>query len=67
VRVITDASPADITIALSSEADAALKLYVHSARFRHEDAAVLFSATHHYGRTRTFAADGAESARPESW
>src|SRR5262249_34556700 len=67
VRVITDASPADITIALSSEADAALKLYVHSARFGHDDAAVLFTAMHHYERARTFAADGDEAARLESW
>jgi hypothetical protein len=67
VRIITDASPTDITIALSSEADAALKLYVRSARFGYEDAAVLFAAMRHYERASTPHTDGDEDARPESW
>ncbi|HEY4856472.1 MAG TPA: hypothetical protein VIH98_07315 [Xanthobacteraceae bacterium] len=48
VRVVADAQPSDITIAISSEPSAGdLKLYVHSARFGHRDAAALFAAVKH--------------------
>jgi hypothetical protein len=48
VRVVADAQPSDITIALSREPGAGdLKLYVHSARFGHRDAAALFAAVKH--------------------
>jgi hypothetical protein len=67
VRIITDASPTDITIALSSETDTAFKLYVHSARFGYEDAAVLFAAMRHYEHARTLRTDGDEDTHPESW
>ncbi len=48
VRVVADTQPSDITIALSNEPSAGdLKLYVHSARFGHRDAAALFAAVKH--------------------
>jgi len=48
VGVVADNQPSDITIALSKEPSAGdLKLYVHSARFRHRDAAALFAAVKH--------------------
>jgi hypothetical protein len=45
VRLVDDGSPADLTIGLSREGtDGDLKLYVHSGRFGHRDAAALFAA-----------------------
>jgi hypothetical protein len=45
VRVVADAEPTDITIAVSDEPSGGdLKLFVHSARFGHRDAAALFAA-----------------------
>jgi hypothetical protein len=48
VRVVPDAQAADVTIALSDEPSAGdLKLFVHSARFGHRDAAALLAAMKH--------------------
>ena len=48
VGVVADTQPSDITIALSNEPSTGdLKLYVHSARFGHRDAAALFAAVNH--------------------
>ena len=45
VRVVADTQPADISIALSDEPGAGdLRLFVHSVRFGHRDAAALFAA-----------------------
>ncbi len=49
VQVVGEGSTADVTMSLSHEAaDADLKLFVHSARFGHRDAAALFAAMRHY-------------------
>ena len=48
VGVVADNQPSDITVALSNEPSTGdLKLYVHSARFGHRDAAALFAAVNH--------------------
>jgi hypothetical protein len=45
VQVVGETGTADLTLSLSDEpADADLKLFVHSARFGHRDAAALFAA-----------------------
>jgi hypothetical protein len=46
VQVVGEGSTADVTMSLSREA-ADLKLFVHSARFGHRDAAALFAAMRH--------------------
>jgi hypothetical protein len=49
VQLVGEGSAADVTMSLShEEADADLKLFVHSARFGHGDAAALFAAMRHY-------------------
>jgi len=46
---VSEAEAADITISLSrDDPDADLKLYVHSVRFGHRDAATLLAAMQHY-------------------
>jgi hypothetical protein len=56
VQVVGEQSPADVTVSLShggaQDADAGLKLFVHSARFSHSDAAALFAAMRHFQTTR---------------
>jgi hypothetical protein len=61
VQVVGQQSPADVTVSLSrsdmqdadqDEADAGLKLFVHSARFGHRDAAALFAAMRHFQTAR---------------
>lgn len=48
VRVVADPQPADINIAVSDEPTVgSLKLFVHSTRFGHRDAAALFAAAKH--------------------
>jgi hypothetical protein len=61
IQVVGEQSPADMTVSLSrggtqdanhDEADVDLKLFVHSARFGHRDAAALFAAMRHFQATR---------------
>jgi hypothetical protein len=61
IQVVGEQSPADVTVSLSrgskqdanhDEADVDLKLFVHSARFGHRDAAALFAAMRHFQTTR---------------
>ena len=53
VEVVGENSPADVAVVLSREgADGDLKLFVHSARFGHQDAAALLAAMRHYQGTR---------------
>jgi hypothetical protein len=48
VRLVGEGGAADVTISLSPEtAEGDLKLFVHSARFGHRDAAALFAAMRH--------------------
>ena len=56
VQVVDDASLADITMSLSTDAaDADAKLFVHSERFSPRDAAALFAAMQRYQRGRQLA------------
>jgi hypothetical protein len=49
VEVVGENSPADVAVGLSREGvDGDLKLFVHSARFGHQDAAALLAAMRHY-------------------
>jgi hypothetical protein len=53
VEVVGKDSPADVAVGLSREGAAGdLKLFVHSARFGHQDAAALLAAMRHYQGTR---------------
>jgi hypothetical protein len=61
IQVVGEQSPADVTVSLSrggtqdanhDDADVDLKLFVHSARFGHRDAAALFAAMRHFQTTR---------------
>jgi len=53
VEVVGENSPADVAVSLSPGAtDGDLKLFVHSARFAHQDAAALLAAMRHYQATR---------------
>jgi hypothetical protein len=68
VRTVDDAGPADITISLSREdADADLRLYVHSVRFGHRDAAALFAAMRHYENAVKLPASADGEERQDSW
>jgi hypothetical protein len=53
VGIVDDDSAAEVSISVSREgSDSDLKLYVHSARFGHREAAALFAAMrHHQDRT----------------
>jgi hypothetical protein len=54
---VNDAAPrADLTISLAGGAAADFKLYVHSARFSHEEAAALFGVMWQAARPRDVAA-----------
>jgi hypothetical protein len=57
VQIVGEQGPADVTVSFSrggtpnanpDENDADLKLFVHSARFGHRDAAALFAALRHF-------------------
>lgn len=61
VKVVDEQGPADVTVRLSrnatqnanpDESDADLKLFVHSSRFNHRDAAALFAAMRHFQATK---------------
>ena len=68
VRVIADAGPADITVSISrNEADADFKLFVHSVRFSHHDAAALFDAMRHYENANRPSAGADDDSGQESW
>jgi hypothetical protein len=68
VRVVADAGPADITISLSrDDADADLRLFVHSVRFGHRDVAALFAAMRHYENADKLPASADDDSRQESW
>lgn len=57
VVVVAADKPADMTISLTRHADdAGLKLYVHSARVSHQDAAALFALMRHEQTTNKLAA-----------
>jgi hypothetical protein len=47
IRIVGEAAPADVSISLSRR-EADYKIFVHSARFGHRDAAALFAAVLHY-------------------
>jgi hypothetical protein len=67
VRVISDAGPADITLSLSrDDADADLRLFVHSMRFGHADAAALFAAMRHFENAGKASASD-DDDRQETW
>jgi hypothetical protein len=55
IRVNDEAPRADLTISLAGGAAADFKLYVHSARFSHEEAAALFGVMWQAARPRTVA------------
>jgi hypothetical protein len=56
IQVVAEQSPADMTVSLlhggAEDTDADLKLFVHSARFGHRDAAALLAAMRHFQATR---------------
>ena len=57
VQVVGEGRTADVTMSLSHEAAGAdLKLFVHSVRFGHRDAAALFAAMRHYQHRNQLAA-----------
>ncbi len=68
VRTVADGDPADIIVSLSrDDADAGLKIYVHSLRFGHRDAAALFAAMRHYERSGKTGAEAEGDAGQHSW
>jgi hypothetical protein len=67
VSVVADAGPADITISLSRDAaDADLRIFVHSVRFGHRDAAALFAAMRHYENVNKLSAGTDDADRQDS-
>ena len=54
VQLVGDSDPADVVMSLSPS-DGDLKLYVHSARFGHREAAALFGAMRHQQDRATLA------------
>jgi len=68
VRVVSDAGPADITLSLSrDDPDADLRLFVHSVRFGHRQAAALFAAMRRDENTGKAPAGADDDGYRESW
>ena len=63
IRVNDEAPRADLTISLAGSAAADFKLYVHSARFSHEEAAALFGVMWQAARPRDIASAEADHRR----
>ncbi len=51
IRIVAEAAPADVTVSLSGR-EAEYRLFVHSARFSHRDAAAVFAAVLRYQNVR---------------